>query len=171
MTIIKQFFSKIFDRLFPKLQEGDIVHYRGRKQRVLGSWSELSFGANYNIGQTQFVLLSCHGQLPVTTDNRLLIRKLGHEPVPTFEIGDRVKLKQLEPCEWYRVEFGFRAPLTSKQILDLMKQVGTVVEIDPSHLFADSRKRPIIRVRFDKDGYESALYPSLLDKVPDYDII
>lgn len=52
-----------------------------------------------------------------------------------------------------------------------MKQVGTVVEIDPSHLFADSRKRPIIRVRFDKDGYEIALYPSLLDKVPDYDII
>ena len=171
MTIIKQFFSKIFDRLFPKLQEGDIVHYRGRKQRVLGSWSELSFGANYDIGQTQFVLLSCHGQLPVTTDNRLLIQKLGHEPVPTFEIGDRVKLKQLEPCEWYRVEFGFGAPLTSKQILDLMKQVGTVVEIDQSHLFADSRKRPIIRVRFDKDGYDIELYPSLIDKVPDYDII
>lgn len=52
MTIIKQFFSKIFDRLFPKLQEGDIVRYRGHKQRVLGSWSELSFCANYDIGQT-----------------------------------------------------------------------------------------------------------------------
>lgn len=171
MIIIKQFFSKIFDRLFPKLQEGDIVHYRGRKQRVLGSWSELSFGANYDIGQTQFILLSGHGQLPVTMDNRLLIRKLGHEPVPTFGIGDRVKLKQLEPCEWYRVVFGFGTLLTCEQILDLMKQVGTVVEIDLYRLFSDSCKEPAIRVRFDKDGYDIALYPSLIDKVPDYDII
>lgn len=171
MTIIKQFFSKIFDRLFPKLQEGDIVHYRGRKQRVLGSWSELSFGTNYDIGQTQFVLLSSHGQLPVTMNNRLLIHKLGHEPVPTFEIGDQVKLKELDSHEWYWNGLGVRTSFPNKRLSDLLKQVGTVVEIDPYYLFADSRKRPIIRVRFDKDGYEIALYPSLLDKVPDYDII
>ena len=171
MTIIKQFFSKIFDRLFPKLQEGDIVHYRGRKQRVLGSWSELSFGSNYDIGQTQFVSLSCHGQLPVTTDNRLLIHKLGHEPVPTFEIGDRVKLKQLEPYEWYWIERGFGTLLTSEQISNLLKQVGTIVRINLLHLISNNYSKPTIHVRFDESGYEIALYPCFLDKVPDYEIM
>lgn len=171
MTIIEQFFSKIFDRLFPKLQEGDIVHYRGRKQRVIKSWHELSFGDNYDIRQIQVVLLSCHGQLLVTMDNRLLIRKLGHEPVPTFEIGDRVKLKELDPYEWYGTGFGFGTLLTSEQILSLSRQIGTVVEIDLYRLLSDSCKEPTIRVRFNKEGYEIMFHPCFLDKVPDYDII
>lgn len=171
MTIIDRFFLKIFDRLFPKLQEGDIVHYRGRKQRVIGSWYEMSFGDNYKIRETYVVLLSHHGQLPVTMDNRMLIRKLGHEPVPTFEIGDRVRLKELNPYEWYWIRSGSRDVLTSEQILDLSKQVGTVVEIDSHHPILNPYKEPTIHVRFDKDGYEIKLYPCFLDIVPDYDIV
>lgn len=171
MTIIEGFFLKIFDRLFPKLQEGDIVHYRGRKQRVLGSWYEMSFDNNYKIRETYVVLLSYHGQLPVTMDNHMLIRKLGHEPVPTFEIGDRVTIKELDSHEWYGAVFGFGTLLTSKQIWDLLKQVGTVVEIDSHHPILNPYREPTIHVRFDKDGYEIKLYPCFLDKVPDYDII
>lgn len=170
MTIIKQFFSKIFDRLFPKLQEGDIVCYRGRKQRVIASWYELSFGNNYEIGDTQIILLSCHGQLPVTMDNRLLIRKLGHEPVPDFEIGDRVTIKKLNAYEWYEAGFGLTS-LTSEQISDLLKQVGTVVKIDSHHHILNPYNEPTIHVHFDKNGHEITFHPCLLNKVPDYDIV
>ena len=73
--MIDRFFSKIFNRLFPELQEGDIVCYRGRKQRVIESWYEMSLDNDYNIKKTPVILLSCHGKLLVTTNNRLLIRK------------------------------------------------------------------------------------------------
>ena len=111
MTIIKQFLSKIFDRLFPKLQEGDIVHYRGRKQRVIESWYEMSLDDDYNIKKTPVILLSCHGKLLVTTNNRLLIRKLGHEPIPTFKIGDQVRLKEVDSHEWYWNGLGVRTSI------------------------------------------------------------
>lgn len=173
MTIIKQFFSKIFDRLFPKLQEGDIVRYRGQKQRIIKSWYEMYFDNNYRRSKTQMIVLSCHGQLPVTMDNRLLIKKLGHEPIHTFKIGDQVSLKELEVSEWYQIEgiFGVGALLTSKQILDLSQEVGTVVEIDAYLSFSGSRKEPTIHVRFGESGYEILLHTCFLDKVPDYDII
>ena len=171
MTIIERFFSKFFNRLFPELQEGDIVRYRGRKQRVIGSWYETSLGLDYGIKRTQVILLSYHGQLSVTTDSRLLIRKLGHEPVPAFEVGDRVKLKELEIAEWRWIERGFETLLTSEQILGLLKQVGTVVKVNLHHVIFTPYKEPIIHVRFDKDGYEIKLHPCFLDEVPDYDII
>lgn len=171
MTIIDQFFSKFFNRLFPELQEGDIVNYRGRKQRVIGSWYEMSLDHDYGVRKAQVLLLSCHGQLPVTMDNRLLIRKLGHEPVPTLKIGDRVSLKELESYEWYWIARGFRTLLTHEQISGLLKQVGTVIEIDSHHPILHPYKEPTIHVRFDNEGYEITLYPCFLDIVPDYDIV
>ena len=171
MTIIEQFFSKIFNRLFPELQEGDIVRYRGRKQRVIGSWCEPYLDLDYSIKRDHIILLSYHGQLSVTMDSRILIRKLGHEPVPTFEVGDRVKLKELEIAEWRWIERGFGTLLTSEQISVLLKQVGTVVKVNSHHVIFTPYKGPTIHVRFDKEGYEIKLYPCFLDKVPDYDII
>ena len=171
MIIIDQFFSKIFNRLFPKLQEGDIVRYRGRKQRVIKRWHEISLGDNYEIRKTPVILLSCHGQLPVTMDNRLLIRKLGHEPVPTFEIGDQVRLKELDSHEWYWNGLGVRTSFPNKRLSDLMKQVGTVTRIDSHYSIFKQYKETTIHVRFDEAGYEIKLYPCFLDEVPDYDII
>lgn len=169
--MIDRFFSKIFNRLFPELQEGDIVRYRGRKQRVIGRWYETPFYYNGKMNRTQFVLLSYHGQLSVTMDSRLLIRKLGNEPIPDFKVGDRVKLKELEIAEWRWIELGFGTLLTSEQILSLSKQVGTIVEIDSHHAIFKPYKEPTIHVRFDKEGYEIKLNPCFLDKVPDYDIV
>lgn len=169
--MINRFFSKIFDRLFPKLQEGDIVRYRGRKQRVIGGWYEISLDHDYGIKKTPVILLSSHGQLPVTMDNRLLIRKLGHEPVPTFKVGDQVRLKELDSHEWYWNELGVRTSFPNKRLSDLLKQVGTVTRIDSHYSIFKQYKETTIHVRFDEAGYEIALYPSLLDKVPDYDII
>lgn len=169
--MIERFFSKIFNRLFPELQEGDIVRYRGRKQRVIGSWHETYLDHDYSIKRVQVILLSYHGQLSVTTDSRLLIRKLGHEPVLTFNVGDQVRLKELEIAEWRWIEQGFGTLLTSEQILDLLKQAGTVVRINLYHLISNNYSKPTIHVRFDDTGYEIALYPCFLDKIPDYDIV
>lgn len=171
MTIIDRFFSKFFNWLFPELQEGDIVHYRGRKQRVIGSWHEASFDYNGAIRHIHFILLSCHGKLLVTMDNRLLIRKLGHESVPTFEVGDRVRLKELDPYEWYWIRSGFGGVLTNEQILNLLKQVGTIVGIDSHHSILNPYGKPTIHVRFDNEGYEIKLYPCFLNGIPDYDIV
>ena len=171
MTIIDRFFSKFFNRLFPELQEGDIVNYRGQKQRVIGSWCEMSLDHDYGVRETQVLLLSCHGQLPVTMDNRLLIRKLGHEPVPTLKIGDRVSLKELESYEWYWIARGSRTFLAREQISGLFKRVGTVVKIDSHHPILHPYNEPTIHVRFDDEGYEITLHPCFLDIVPDYDIV
>lgn len=171
MTIIKQFFSKIFDRLFPELQEGDIVCYRGRKQRVIESWYEMSLDNDYNIKKTPAILLSCHGKLLVTTNNRLLIRKLGHEPIPTFKIGDQVRLKEVDSHEWYWNGLGVRTSFPNKRLSDLLRQVGTIVRIDSHHLISNNYSKPTMHVRFDEEGYEITLYPCFLDTVPDYDII
>ena len=169
--MIEQFFSKIFNRLFPELQEGDIVRYRGHKQRVIGSWYETPFDYNGKMNRTQFVLLSYHGQLSVTMDSLLLIRKLGNESIPDFKVADQVRLKELEISDRHWIELGFGTPLTSEQILNLSKQVGTIVEIDYYHLIFKPHNEPTIHVRFDEVGYEIAFYPCFLDKVPDYDIV
>lgn len=171
MTIIEQFFSKFFNRLFPELQEGDIVRYRGRKQRVVRSGYEISLGDDYEIRKTQVVLLSCHGPLPMTMDNRLLIRKLGHESVPTFAVGDQVTLKELDSHEYYWDGLGVRTSFGNKLLLDLLQQVGTVIAIDSHYSIFKQYNEPTIHVRFDESGYRIELHPCFLDKVPDYDIV
>lgn len=162
-------FKRLIDKYFPELQKGDIVVYKGRKQRVIGIKARMHFIDAFRTKYIPCPQLSIDGYIYQKRDDGILLRKIGHKDIPHFEIGDIVISQDISDAEWY--SYPEHVPVGSRKIIT--NNTGIVAHIE--------RNKPItehycdwdetIWVTFEVDQLPVPLSPYHLEKPTDYDII
>ena len=85
-------FKRLINKYFPELQKGDIVVYKGRKQRVIGIKARMHFIDAFRTKYIPCPQLSIDGYIYQKRADGILLRKIGHKDIPYFEIGDKVPI-------------------------------------------------------------------------------
>ena len=162
-------FKKLIDRCFPKLQKGDIVYYKGRKQCVIGTKARTYFHDIFRIKYITHLYLSIDGCILRERADGVILRKVGHKDIPDFKIGDRVIPKPVSDDEWMHyptiIPFGIRGIITNKE--------GVVAYVDNGDLFTDlpNDAAATIWVEFEDLHRAIPLSPYHLEKPIEYDLI
>lgn len=162
-------FKKLIDKCFPPLQKGDIVVYKGRKQRVIGIKARMHFIDAFRTKYIPCPQLSIDGYIYQRRADGILLRKIGHKDIPYFEIGDIVISQAISDAEWR--SYPERTIMTSRKLIT--NNTGIIAHIE--------RNNPItehycdwdetIWVKFEVDQLPVPLSPYHLDKPTDYDFI
>ena len=162
-------FKKLIDKCFPTLQKGDIVVYKGRKQRVIGIKARTHFIDAFRTKYIHCPQLSIDGYIYQRRADGILLRKIGHKNIPDFEIGDIVIFQPISDAEWR--SYPEHVPVGSRKLIT--NNTGIIVHI--------GRNKPItehycdwdetIWVKFEVDQLPVPLSPYHLEKPTDYDII
>lgn len=162
-------FKKLIDKCFPKLQKGDIVIYKGRKQRVIGIKAEMYFIDAFRTKYIPHPQLSVSGFIHRRRADGIFLRKIGHKDIPDFEIGDIVISQPISDAEW--CSYPESVQYTSRKTIT--DNTGIVVHIQKNRYLAEiyCDCDETIWVRFPESKLPVPLSPYHLDKPTDYDII
>lgn len=162
-------FKRLINKYFPELQKGDIVVYKGRKQRVIGIKDRMHFIDAFRTKYIPCPQLSIDGYIYQKRADGILLRKIGHKDIPYFEIGDIIISQAISDAEWYN--YPEHVPVGSRKTIT--NNTGIIAHIE--------RNKPItghycdwdetIWVKFEVDQLPVPLSPYHLDKPTDYDII
>lgn len=162
-------FKKLVDLCFPKLQKGDIVYYKGRKQCVIGTKARTYFHDVFQIKYITHLYLSIDGCILRERADGVVLRKVGHKDIPDFKIGDRVIPRPVSDDEWSHypiiTSLGIREVITNNE--------GTVTYVDRGDLFTDlpNDATATIWVEFEELHRAIPLSPYHLEKPIEYDLI
>lgn len=162
-------FKKLIDKCFPKLQKGDIVCYRGRKQRVIGIKARMHFIDAFRTKYIPCPQLSIDGYIYQRRADGIFLRKIGHKDIPDFEVGDVVVSHSISDDEWRSYPEPVR--YTSRKLIT--NNTGIVVYIAKNKHLTESYCDcdETIWVKFEVDRLPVPLSPYHLEKLTDYDII
>lgn len=162
-------FKRLINKYFPELQKGDIVVYKGRKQRVIGIKAKMHFIDAFRTKYIPYPQLSVSGFIYRRRADGILLRKIGHKDIPYFEIGDIIISQAISDAEWYN--YPEHVPVGSRKTIT--NNTGIIAHIE--------RNKPItehycdwdetIWVKFEVDQLPVPLSPYHLDKPTEYDII
>ena len=135
-------FKKLIDRCFPKLQKGDIVYYKGRKQCVIGTKARTYFHDVFQIKYITHLYLS---------------------------IDDRIIPKPVSDDEWMHyptiIPLGIRGIITNKEGVVAYVDNGDLFTDSPNDAAAT------IWVEFEELHRAIPLSPYHLEKPIEYDLI
>ena len=162
-------FKRLIDKYFPKLQKGDIVVYKGRKQRVIGIKARVHFIDAFRTKYIPCPQLSVSGFIYRRRADGIFLRKIGHKDIPDFEVGDIVISQPISDDEWY--SYPEWTPIGSRTIIT--NNTGIVVRIEKNKHLTESYCDcdETIWVKFEVDQLPVPLSPYHLEKPTDYDII
>lgn len=162
-------FKRLINKYFPELQKGDIVVYKGRKQRVIGIKARAHFIDAFRTKYIPCPQLSVSGFIYRRRADGILLRKIGHKDIPNFKVGDIVISQAISDAEWYN--YPEHVPVGSRKLIT--NNTGIVVHIE--------RNKPItehycdwdetIWVKFEVDQLPVPLSPYHLERPSDYDMI
>lgn len=162
-------FKKLIDKCFPELQKGDIVCYRGRKQRVIGIKARMHFIDAFRTKYIPCPQLSIDGYIYQKRADGIFLRKIGHKDIPDFEVGDIVVSQPISDDEW--CSYPERTIMTSRKIIT--NNTGIVAHIEKNKHLTESYCDcdETIWVKFPESKLPVPLSPYHLEKPIDYDII
>lgn len=162
-------FKKLIDNCFPKLQKGDIVAYKGRKQRVIGIKARAHFIDAFRTKYIPCPQLSVSGFIYRRRADGILLRKIGHKDIPDFEVGDVVISQPISDDEWY--SYPEWVPIGSRKLIT--NNTGIIVHIEKNKHQIESYCDwdETIWVKFDELESLVPLSPYHLERPTDYDII
>lgn len=162
-------FKKLIDKCFPKLQKGDIVVYKGRKQHVIGIKARMYFIDAFRTKYIPYPQLSVSGFIYRRRADGIFLRKIGRKDIPDFEVGDIVVSQPISDDEWY--SYPERVPIGSRKIIT--NNTGIVAHIEKNKHLTESYCDcdETIWVKFPESKLPVPLSPYHLEKPIDYDII